>query len=129
MSNNMYGTITVSNIEKFANAILEVLQGKKYSFAAAYEYKNYRPELRTNQQLENGRNGSPLSIYYGENNAYAGFHFVDTYGVWGCSTSKQEEGYDPTFEAPYINIEYGKIEITQRTGTGMIAYWTIMIQD
>jgi len=122
-----YGTLSVKNIEKVADMIYAVLKGRKYSFVDVYEYRRYKPETRLNQRLENGSNGSPLSIYFDDENRYAGFNFCDTYGVWGCSTSNQDGQYDPEFNSPYIVIENNKITITQRTPEGRMCYWQMAV--
>ena len=125
-----YGTLTTENIEEVANAILEKLAGKTYTFVSSNEYIGaYKPEVKINQHLENGNNGSPLSVWRGEDGRYAGFNFCDTYGVWGLSTSQTENRYDPKFNAPYVSIEYNTIEMTHRAGSGALLYWVIEIQD
>jgi hypothetical protein len=82
MKNHWFGNITVDNIKEIANEVLHRLDGKKYTFVSVYEYKRYEPETRVHQVLENGTNGSPLSVYFDENRKYAGFNICDTYGVW-----------------------------------------------
>lgn len=125
--NNWYGTLTIDNIQEVADAILEKLSGKTYAFVSAYEYRRYEPETRLNQRLHNGTNGSPLSVYYGENGDYAGFNFCDTYGVWGCSTNTNQKNWDSSYNNPYIVFDYDQITITQRTPAGKLAYWQITI--
>jgi len=125
--NKWYGTITVENIEYVAGLILELLSGKSYTFVSVYEYKGFEPETRQNQRLENGNNGSPLSVY--KENGYAGFNFCDTYGVWCLGTSNTDLSYDPTFARPYIVIEHDKVTISQRTGANKIAHWQITVNE
>ncbi|HBI38182.1 MAG TPA: hypothetical protein DDY71_11105 [Spirochaetia bacterium] len=126
---NWFGTLTINNIELIANNILEILSGKKYIFVDVYEYLEYKPHTRINQKLENGSSGSPLSVYYDEHKKYAGFNFCDTYGIWGCSTSTQEDRYDPSFTNPYIVIEWNQITVKQKTPAGMMCYWQITVVE
>jgi hypothetical protein len=122
-----YGTLSVNNIKEVANMIYTVLKGRKYSFVDVYEYRRYEPETRLNQCLKNGSNGSPLSIYFDDDNKYAGFNFCDTYGIWGCTTNRHDEQYDPEFNNPYIVIEDDQVTITQRTPEGRMCYWQMMV--
>lgn len=125
-----YGTLTTENIEEVANAILDKLTGKTYTFVSSNEYIGaYKPEVKTNQRLQNGNNGSPLSVWHSKDGRRAGFNVCDTYGVWGLSTSQTENRYDSRFNAPYINMERNTIEMTHRAGSGALLYWVIEIQD
>ncbi|SRR5258706_8789230 len=123
---DLYGTVTISNIEEFANKALALLFGKNYTFVSVYEYKRFEPETRTGNHLVNGNNGSPLSTY--KENEYAGFNFCDTYGVWGLSTSTNDESYDPTFLRPYMVVTRNQITISQRTDANKIAHWQITVE-
>jgi hypothetical protein len=116
--------------------ILEKLEGKKYCFVA----QNYgfieegALSVRADQYLTNGRDGTPMSVYFDKKeNAYAGFNFFDSYGVWGCSTSKHDKelkyGWDSNFDAPYIVIDYAQIKIVHRAPAGHILVWVLAIQD
>jgi len=124
--NEWYGVVTVNNIEDVANIIYDVLKGKTYTFVSVYEYKRYEPETRTNQQLKNGTNGSPLSVY--KEDGFAGFIFCDTYGVWGLSTSNTNPAYDSTFHRPYVVVQWDKVTISWRTGENKVAHWQITLQ-
>lgn len=130
-----HGGLTVDNIENVANMILRKLDGRKYCFAS----QNYgfmeegALDVRTDQSLENNKKGSPLSVWFGENNEYAGFNFCDSYGVWGCSTSKHNSdlayGWDSTFDAPYIVIDWNEVKIVHRAPAGHILVWILAIQE
>jgi hypothetical protein len=127
-----YGTVYVGNVEEVGRAILEVLRGKPYTFVAANEYFGFKPKVRTGQRLREEGDGSPLSVHRDEDNdppRYAGFNFCDTYGVWGISTSQQEPGYDPEFNAPYVRIEHGHtVSITQRAAAGHLIHWVAAVE-
>lgn len=134
----MHGGLTVENLETFAQAILEKLKGKKYVFTSWNEGSGYESSVnvRPDQYLENGNNGTPLSIFFDEKNDiphYAGFNFCDSYGVWGTSTSKHDSdlkfGWDSNFDAPYIVIDYSYIKIIHRAPAGHVLIWVISIQD
>lgn len=124
-------TLTLDNIEVTAKRILNMLYDKKYTFVCVYEYKNFVPETRVHQELRNGTNGSPLSIWFDEKNSpsqFAGFNFCDSYGTWGLSTSLKSGYYDANFNAPYVVIDWNSITITLRTPAGLLAYWQITVE-
>ena len=117
MRDNWFGTVTNENIEEIANKIFDMLKGKTYTFVEVYEYMRYEPKTRTSQKLENGTNGSPLSVWHSEDLTYSGANFCDTYGVWGIS---------PNY---YIVFEYNSITIHLNTPAGKEAYWQITVND
>ena len=124
-------TLTFGNIEFVANLILRMLSGKKYTFVSVYEYKNFVPETRLHQELKNGPNDSPLSIYFDTKSSpsqFAGFNFCDTYGVWGLSTSLKNDYYDTGFNTPHIVVDWNSITITLRTPAGLLAHWQITVE-
>ena len=96
------------------------MSGKSYTFVSVYEYKRYKPETRNNQELKNGTNGSPLSVWFGKDGTYAGFNFCDSYGVWSCGTGD------------YVEIEeerYGQITIYKKTGEQKDCYCQLTIEE
>ena len=50
MLKKWYGTMTVQNVQEVADLILEVLDGKRYSFASFNEFVK-RLDVRTGQRL------------------------------------------------------------------------------
>lgn len=126
-----HGTLTIKNVEFVAKSVLEMLNAKRYTFVSVYEYKNFEPETRVHQELKNGTNGSPLSVWFDEKNVmpeFAGFNFCDSYGSWGLSTSQKDGYYDSNFDAPYIVIDWNSITMTLRTPAGLLAYWQITLE-
>jgi len=123
-----YATLCLENLEEVAQLILEELEGKTYTFVAANEFFKYKPDVRTNQRLKD----EPFSLYFDDNNdppQFGGFHFSDSYGVWGLSTSQQEPDYDPSFDNPHVAIEWdGTITMTHRAPAGNKIYWVISPQ-
>lgn len=118
MKQNWFGNLTIDNTEEVAKHILNILDEKKFSFVSVYEYKRFEPETRLHQKLENGSNGSPLSVW--TEDGYAGFNFCDTYGVWGCTTA----------DNVYIVFNWDKqITISKKTGVGQQCYWQITVED
>ena len=128
-SRHWFGNLTVDNIEEVGKVALKMLNGKKYVFAAYHE-GCYSVEVRPDRSLENGTNGSPLSVWFGDNREHGRFNFCDTYGGWGLSTSCKKPVYDGKYNTPHVVFEYDKtIKITQRNGHGDLLYWTIAVQD
>ena len=125
---NWYGTLNVDNIKAVAKTILKKLENNKYTFTSTYEYRSWSPESRVHQELKNGTNKSPLSVWFGKNNEYGGFNFCDSYGVGGVSTSQKEDKYDPNFNSPYVVIDYNEVKITHRAPNGLLCYWLIVIE-
>jgi len=116
-------TVTVKDIPEVASLIHEVLDGHKYVFVAVNEGFGYRPEVHTDQECRK------VSYWQNfESDIYAGLNVCDTYGVWGFSTT-QIEGYDATYQNPFVTIEHRKIEITHRAPCGYLLRWLIQIQE
>ena len=44
---NWSGMLTTQNIDQVADLLRHLLTGKKYTFVAANEYYEYKPEVRT----------------------------------------------------------------------------------
>lgn len=123
---NWYGTLTIENIEAVVNLLKRLLEGKRYTFVACNEgRRNFRPEVRTSQQLT-----GTFKTWEGEKKDFAGFNVSDTYGVWDLSTSRHDsDGYDPSFNAPYIVFERNKVTITHRAPTGTLLYWCVAVEE
>ena len=114
--NNWYGQVTNENISNVAQMILEKLEGRKYTWTESYEYAGFIPRTRVHQELENGTNGSPLSIWKSEELNHSGANFCDSYGVWRIS---------PGF---YVVINYNSITIELQTPAQRKAYWQITLE-
>jgi hypothetical protein len=128
MITEFYETLHTGNIEKVAKLIEEKLTGKTYAFVSVNELFNFRPDVRTNQKMHEDK---PVHIWFDEDNDppnFAGFNINDTYGVWGLSTSQKTNEYDPTFNAPYVVIEYNQIKMTLRNSNGNLIHWVVAIQ-
>lgn len=126
--------LTVSNIEKIADLFKKLLDGKFYTFVSCREYSGFKPDVRTSQQLrpDDNKDGKHYSVYYEEKTdapKYAGFHFGDTYGVWGLSTNTDDPTYDHSYKNPYIVFEWNKASIFHRAPNGGLLYWTIAVEN
>lgn len=129
MNLNWYGMLTVENIERVADLLRQLLKGKRYTFVAANEFFGFKPEVRTNQELKPSTTGDPINVYYDKDGKrFAGFNVCDSYGVWGCSTSLQEEQYDHEFKNPYFVFEWNKVTITHCAPAGHKLYWVAAIE-
>ena len=129
MSPNWHGMLTVKNIERVADLLRQLLNEKRYTFVAANECFDFRPEVRTNQKLEPSTAGDPISVYHDKDQGqFACFSVRDSYGVWGCSTNLQEESYDHEFKNPYFVFERNKVNITHRAPAGNKLYWVAAIE-
>lgn len=119
-----YGTVNVNNLEDVAKAIYNKLVGKRYVFASFNDYYNYPNVIKTrvNQQIE-----GDLQVW--NKGDYAGFNIGDSYGVWGLSTWRQEEGYDGNFDSPYVSFEWDTITITHRAPADNILVWQITVLE
>lgn len=126
---NWFGVLTIENLKDVAQVAFKMLESKKYTFASCIESLDHM-DVRPDQSLENGTNGSPLSVWHDEiGDKYGGFNFCDTYGVWGLSTSARDGQPFDNYNTPYISFEYDKtIRITQRNGYGNIIKWVIVVQ-
>lgn len=115
------GMLTIENIEEVANMIVDILHDKQYVFVSANEFFDYKPDVRVNQKLKQ----DALSVWIED--GYAGFNICDSYGVWGLSA--MQKGYNASFDAPYVEIEYNTIKITHKAGSGNKIYWVITAQE
>ena len=121
-----YGMLTVENVQKIADLLLQLLDGKRYTFVAANESCRFEPEVRTGQRLK------AISVYYNEKEnppKYAGFIVVDSYGSWSCSTNLAENKYDQEFRNPYFVFKYNQVTITHRAPAGHLLYWVAAIEQ
>ena len=126
---NWYGMLTVENIEKVAETLRQLLKEKKYTFVACNEGMDFKPEVRTGQQLKPSTKGDPINVYFDEESKrFASFNVCDSYGVWSCSTSLHTDDYDHEFKNPYIVFEWNKVTITHRAGSGSKIYWVCAIE-
>lgn len=131
-----YGVQTIENTPEIVERLRDLLTGKKYTFVSTND--GFNPEsrigvdVRTDQKLENGTNGTPFSIWYDEKNdppRYCGFNVGDTYGVWGVHTSATETQYDPTFNVPYWVFDYNQARVVHRAPAGHLLVWVIAVQN
>jgi hypothetical protein len=108
----------VENLQEIADNIKKLLEGKKYLWVDAYEYKRWRPEIRTDQIMKNVR------VWYQESTTpptYGGFSVNDSYGVWGMTTTKQWRDS--------ISFFANGIEMNLHTPEGREAWWQIYILE
>lgn len=130
---NWFGTQTIENTPLIAARLEHMLTGKKYVFASTND--GFQPDSRTgfevrpDQRLKDKR-GAICWLDDKENPPrYAGFHFSDTYGVWGTSTNATEDKYDHTFQNPYWVFEYNQARVTHRAPAGHLLVWVIAVQE
>ncbi|MBD3244967.1 MAG: hypothetical protein GF335_03165 [Candidatus Moranbacteria bacterium] len=129
-----YGVLTIENLQQVADLLLQLLDGKRYTFVAANEFFRFKPEVRTGQTLSHkgATTGKAINVYYDEKEnppKHAGFNVGDTYGVWGCSTNLATDEYDNEFNNPYFVFEYNKVTITHRAPAGHLLYWVVAIEQ
>jgi hypothetical protein len=123
---NLYwsGVLTLENLDEVAGLFRQLLDGKRYTFVSAYEYRGWRPEVRMHQQVEphNATDGQGISLWREDaaTPTYGGFHVVDTYGVWGLSCSVHEK--------PYVSFEYNKVTMELKTPAGKGAWWVVAVE-
>ena len=132
-----HGTVTVSNIDEVAEMIRELLTGHRFTTVYCYEYKGFEPEVRLHQQLEGGRDGINIRVTHHHKEQpdhfpHSQLTICDTYGVGGFSTTQVEEGYDHTFNAPYVVInrmQRGQIRFTTRAPNGKLFHAVFAVED
>lgn len=126
---NWSGTLTIENISTVVDKIKKLLDGKKYSFVAAYEGYRLKLELNQHQQLKSNYNEN--QVFFDKDASpprFAGFTFNDTYGVWGLTTNTNDDKYDGKYENPYIVISHNEIKITHKAGSGALVHWLIQLE-
>ncbi len=129
-----HGVLTIKNVQKVADLLLQLLDGRRYTFVAADERYYFMPKVRTGQRLnhEDSTTGNAISVHYDEKKnppKHAGFTVCDTHGVWFCSTNLAEAKYDPKFNNPYFVFAGNKVTITQRTFDDKLLYWVVAIEQ
>lgn len=125
-----HGMLTVKNVQQVADLLFKLLDGKYYTFIAANEFFQFRPEVKTRQYLSNHKES--ISAYCDKKNTppkHAGFNVDDISGVWGCSTNLTEDKKDPKFKNPYIVFEHDRVIITHRTPARDLLYWVIVTEQ
>lgn len=126
------GMLTVENIDQVAERILRLLQGKRYTFVAFNEIFPDRLEVRTGMRLDpkDATNGIGVSVYRDEsgNGDFAGFNVVDSYGVWGPTTTVKEDRYDDDFRNPYIYFKEDRVTIAHHAPAGHKLIWVAVIE-
>lgn len=111
---NWCGKLTVENIEQVVGLFRKLLENRRYTFVAINQSYR-RPDVRTGQQLDprKAKGEEVFSIWFDDKSsppAFAGFNAVDTYGVWGLSTSANDQ--------PYISFEWNKVTIEHKAPAG-----------
>jgi hypothetical protein len=100
--------------------VKKILEGKKYHWVEAYEYRGWRPEIHQNQEADN------FSTWTSESGkSYGSFHVHDTYGVWGCAFADREK---KDLERTISLYENG-IEIHEKAGNGQWFWWHIIVVE
>ena len=121
---NWRGNLTVDNIKDVVGLFRRLLDGEVYTFVSANEFFGFKPDVRTDQKVEHKKatNGNAFGVWFEDSDSpsCAGFNVVDTYGVWGLSTSASEQ--------PYISFEWNKVTIKHRAGAGHNLWWVIAVQ-
>lgn len=122
---NWYGKLTIENIEQVVGLFRQLLENRRYTFVAINELFR-RPDVRTGQRLEphKATSGEAFSVWFDDKNsppAFAGFNAVDTYGVWGLSTSVNEQ--------PYVVFEWNKVTIEHNAPAGNKLIWVLAIEQ
>jgi len=119
------GTLTHENVNDVARLLILLLKGEQYTTVVSYEYKNYRPEVRTCQKLKNGP--GIVSDFSKESN-FSYIHMNDSYGVYSFNTSVKDEKCSD-FASPYFVFDVNKVTITMRTNAGSLSYVVFMVED
>lgn len=99
-----FGYLTIHNAEAIGHAIVEMLDGREYTFVDSNENLDLlRPGVRTGNVLDPTGTSSNAAVTlingtyeHGDQKPYAHLLVHDTYGVWGFSTSiaSQQEAWD-----------------------------------
>lgn len=127
---NWCGTLTVENIEQVADLLRRLLKGRQYRFVVTNEVFDFKPKVRINQELEPNKAGDSINVYYDKDEKrFAGFSVHDSYGMWGCSTSLQEERCDCGSKNPHFVFEWNKVTINHYAPSGHRVCWVIIVED
>ena len=118
---NWFGDVTIENIKEVASAIEKMLIGKRYTFVANNADRLHEmPQVRTLRIAPE----KATDVWFDHVECpprFAGMNVVDTYGVWGFSTSDTEKPY-VVFEGEHT------IKIQQKNGHGDTLHWVIAVE-
>ncbi len=116
-----YYTMSMHDVHTVASKIEKLLKGNKYTWVECYEYAGYIPKAETGRVFDD--------IYTYIESDMAGFHVLDSCGVWGCWSTQEDRKFDPTYKNPYVEFGYNFVRITLRTPEGRLAYWIAIVED
>lgn len=150
-----FGYLTLENAEAVTEAIRELLEGRLYTWVAVNEGLDLlNPEVRTAQRLapEKLDDGKAVTLRTGslsDGREHAHIAVVDSYGVWGMSTTIPDQRAanstrgpvglhhmcDPELEGKdyghvYVEIERDReLRVKQRTLAGGRITWVIAVEE
>lgn len=123
------GQLTVGNVGKVADLLLQLLRGKRYTFVATNEIFGIQPEIRTGQTLEGEK---PIRVFYDTRHMpprFAGLAVGDSTGVWDFITDLTEDKYDPKGKNPYFVFEGNKVTVVFRAPAGNLLCRVVVVES
>jgi hypothetical protein len=116
-STSWQGPLTRENVEDVAAAIKERLEGMTYTFIRRDE--GFRVERREGQELApwSSRDGKN-AVFVDQEERYASFTVVDTWGVWGASTDSEA----------HVAFDETSIFLDLNAPAGNRLHWEIVIE-
>ncbi len=118
------GTLCAQNIERAAEQIFRLLNGKSFTVIVSREHNGFKPEAVTGRRLALGERFSVLS---GPGHARR-FSFSDTKDTFILSTGQFDAGFDREFDNPYLEFKGRQVIITVRAPMGQKLYWAFVLE-
>lgn len=128
------GNLTVKNAQNIADLLLQLLDGKRFTYVSANESCQFMPEVKTGRRLKNNGkiSGTAIRVSYDKEEAdaprWAMLAMSYTHATATCSTDLIEDGQDSVSGQPYFSFDGDKVTITNYGGGGNKIYWVFALE-
>lgn len=121
-----HGWLTVENAAAVAERLFCMLDGRHYTMVSVYEYRAYRPEVRTSQRLI-----GPVRMTTHDSGS-VGMQFEDGHYVWGLTARIADQNAAASAaERDRVRIGFtgDRLDVEEFTPEGRRVFWTVAVED
>ncbi len=125
----VFGPLTLENIDRVAEQLLELLTGKQFTVVASSELNQFRPEVMINQRLNCEGSVTPIHVQRDSRNEYFARLVISAHEqIWMCETRTFDEEYSFSFKNPHFTFQKNMLIITHRVDAGYLTHWVILAE-